>query len=1217
MANDLKNTLRIMMLCASVMGATLCASAQETSSNSMKANPWAPQVPYDLGDTGVEQPVRWGVDTAWRWSWWPLRATNHMQECVSLGRVTIDPRVDQSYSSLSTNQQDGLNEQLDWLKKSGVKDLYLLAGNVTGQNWQTSWRAPYINDIALAVQYLQSKGYTVTCISPFNEPDYGANHAPGAAEQAEVARQMRLNATLKTIDVAGPSTLNPDRGLSWWNSYGSAWQVGNTHQLAGSADSFANFYAAVQRSGKKSTGDEMHNINDALVGMNYGMSEGIWWSDYGGYTRAELGRASNDGVRVGWMENRSTFTSAAVFRRKSQPLLAEVFMGSSERQAANASYSFVSQDRLVYYDGEGPIYDFTAGTPGGTGYQQGQTNAETVVELTYGEDIPVGPIQGGTFKIVNKATGKLLTATSLNNNCSVNQQTESRSRYQSWVLTPLGQRDAADFAYMTIMNAKTTSGNLYLDGVKWGADNGAGVMVSQGGGNECERWHLRYMGYGYYVLTCHDSGLSLEGSSNNSDANTTGVVQWARTGTDRQLWRLVPAEAIVEFEAPAKPVGLAAESRSGSVLLSWTHNTEDDLLGYMVYRYNDIAGLWECIARQVKDTQFLDNTSPKGQALRYRIRAVDQAWNVSEPSDEATAGTKTEHALVGQWLLATSLIDGTNNRLDGISTGVTFGTEGEHGGAHFDGTDDYISLPYQVANLQEMTFTAWVYPENTNAWQRIFDFGRNTENYILLTPNNGTRLRFEICKDGVKQGLNATQRLATNQWTHVAVTVGTDGVSIYLNGELNASTTAITFRPADVRPLLSYIGRSMFDADPFFSGTIADITLFNYALDAQSVKALLYHEQLALANELLSQPMYRQKHIRLATSISAAEQAIHQNVSAESIQEALNTMHEAMEAARPSIEAYRPLHLALQHSEALAAEHPQEDYDAHITYNHLFNAEYTNFIDGEFPDENIPEQLIVVETFTHQYLMTDAVKKATETHPVDITYLVSNADFATNTLEGWTLTTSEAAYQGDFHQGCFEVYDHTFDLTRRLYGMPSGIYTLMVQGFYRCGKREDIANATDANAHIYVGESQTPLTLITRGATTRTGTGSWYEYATGKNVPDDMEAARSAFNTLNRYRPSNTVNSVQGTYDAEATEPLTFGLRKTVAVSSDWTIVNTFTLRYLGDPTATGIETNTKDQVQSINKDEEQRTIYDLAGRRIDTPVQGLYIIGGKKILLR
>lgn len=47
------------------------------------------------------------------------------------------------------------------------------------------------------------------------------------------------------------------------------------------------------------------------------------------------------------------------------------------------------------------------------------------------------------------------------------------------------------------------------------------------------------------------------------------------------------------------------------------------------------------------------------------------------------------------------------------------------------------------------------------------------------------------------------------------------------------------------------------------------------------------------------------------------------------------------------------------------------------------------------------------------------------------------------------------------------------------------------------------------------------------------------------------------------------------------------------------------------EPTATGIE-----EVQST-KNERQCTIYDLAGRAVSHPARGLYIVNGKKILVR
>ena len=819
------------------LGCLSSASAQPSASDALIAHVKGNQVAFDISLEGIRQPVRWGIDTAWLWDWWPLRATNHMQECAELGRVTLDPRVSGTYTELSAEQTERLDLQLSWLKKSGVKTLWLLAGNTSGTAWKTTYRTSFVEDIALAVQYLQGKGYTITAISPFNEPDYSPNNAPSVGEMSIVARLIRENSVMENIDVAGPSTLNCDYARSWWNTMKGSVQIGNTHQLAGSFNSFVEFYAAVQAAGKKGAGDEMHNINDALIGMNYGMTDGIWWSDFGSYTRAELGRASNDGERIGYAENRLAWTSAAVFRRRSEPLV-EAFLGTSERQAGESAYTFVSQDRLAYFDGNGPFYDYTQGTPGGTGYASGQTNAEGVIEITHGEDVPVAPLKG-TFKIVNKATGKLLTTSGLRNDATITQIMENPVANQSWVIEPIAPRAASDMAHVTIRAAKNTK--FYLDALKYAADNGARVLLYSGDGNECERWHLHYKGDGYYTITNYDSGLSLEGSSDNTDTYTTSVVQWARTGTDRQLWRLVPAEATVESEAPATPSGLQAEGRSGSILLKWTANDETDLLGYMVYRFNDDADEWETLARCITSNEFIDNYCAKGCTFRYRIRAIDKAWNLSEPSDEVSAVTVAADVLIGEWPLIENMQDNSENALHAAATSVTFTDTDSHKGAVFNG--NYISLPYHVADMKAMTFCAWVKPTSSLAWQCIFDFGRSSDNYIMLTPSNGSFLRFEICKDGVKQGVDATKRLPTDKWTHVAVTLGGDCAKIFLDGELDAESTAVTFCPSDIRPVLAYLGRSMFDNAPLFKGVIGDVRLYNHVLDADNIRAVFNQEQ--------------------------------------------------------------------------------------------------------------------------------------------------------------------------------------------------------------------------------------------------------------------------------------------------------------------------------------------------------------------------------------
>ena len=79
----------------------------------------------------------------------------------------------------------------------------------------------------------------------------------------------------------------------------------------------------------------------------------------------------------------------------------DAFFGSSERQAVTSSFDVISTDRPVYFNGYGPVYNYTVTIPGGTGYRQGQTNAEYMMQIHSGEDVPLDQLEGGTFVIMN------------------------------------------------------------------------------------------------------------------------------------------------------------------------------------------------------------------------------------------------------------------------------------------------------------------------------------------------------------------------------------------------------------------------------------------------------------------------------------------------------------------------------------------------------------------------------------------------------------------------------------------------------------------------------------------------------------------------------------------------------------------------------------------------------------------------------------------------
>jgi hypothetical protein len=54
-----------------------------------------------------------------------------------------------------------------------------------------------------------------------------------------------------------------------------------------------------------------------------------------------------------------------------------------------------------------------------------------------------------------------------------------------------------------------------------------------------------------------------------------------------------------------------------------------------------------------------------------------------------------------------------------------------------------------------------------------------------------------------------------------------------------ASTTGITIKPSDIRPVLNYLGRSQYSADPIISANYDDVRVFNFALSADEVAEVM------------------------------------------------------------------------------------------------------------------------------------------------------------------------------------------------------------------------------------------------------------------------------------------------------------------------------------------------------------------------------------------
>ena len=169
-----------------------------------------------------------------------------------------------------------------------------------------------------------------------------------------------------------------------------------------------------------------------------------------------------------------------------------------------------------------------------------------------------------------------------------------------------------------------------------------------------------------------------------------------------------------------------------------------------------------------------------------------------------------------------------------------------------DGTSNFVRLPESAIDGDEFTFAAWVNWDGGGNWQRIFEFGNDTNSYMFLTPSNGSVMRFAI-KNGGGEQIVQTSPLPVGQWTHVAVTLGRSQATLYVNGA-PVSNSAVTIKPSDFHPTQNFLGESQYVADPLFDGRLDDVVIADSVLTQVQIAGLMNNTPPEFSVETLDLP---------------------------------------------------------------------------------------------------------------------------------------------------------------------------------------------------------------------------------------------------------------------------------------------------------------------------------------------------------------------------
>jgi len=232
--------------------------------------------------------------------------------------------------------------------------------------------------------------------------------------------------------------------------------------------------------------------------------------------------------------------------------------------------------------------------------------------------------------------------------------------------------------------------------------------------------------------------------------------------------------------------------------------------------------------------------SGAGKMFFDDIRLYAAAPEVVVPADPGTTGLVALYAMDG------NVQDSSGKKQDGVLNGDASYEAGYSGQALlFNGINAYVDLPIGslLSTLSDITITMWVNSTGTGGdWQRVFDFGTSTTNYMFLSSHQTATgpMTFGIrTTTSTETRVTAPARLPTG-WHHVAISIdsATMGATLYLDGVV-VGTNTVTVLPKDLgNTTQNYLGDSQWPDDAFFTGLLDEFRIYSRVLSEAEVRYL-------------------------------------------------------------------------------------------------------------------------------------------------------------------------------------------------------------------------------------------------------------------------------------------------------------------------------------------------------------------------------------------
>jgi alpha-L-arabinofuranosidase len=190
----------------------------------------------------------------------------------------------------------------------------------------------------------------------------------------------------------------------------------------------------------------------------------------------------------------------------------------------------------------------------------------------------------------------------------------------------------------------------------------------------------------------------------------------------------------------------------------------------------------------------------------------------------------------------TTAVDSVGGQNGSLVNGATISSNA----VQLNGTGAYVNLPDDlITGFTAVSFEAWfTRTADSGTWTRVWDFGNtsgsNGCDYVFFTPKSGSNT-FRYAISDADPGYShenyiETTPTATGVPVYVAVVHNstTGAVKLYVNGSLVSSGT-FTIPLSSVNNVFSYLGRSLYNPDPYLKGSIDEFRIYDEPLDETAI----------------------------------------------------------------------------------------------------------------------------------------------------------------------------------------------------------------------------------------------------------------------------------------------------------------------------------------------------------------------------------------------